>query len=1019
MNRSELTENVRAAQKGDKAAFERLYSAYRDRIWFFVNKNVGSEALTEDIVSETFVTAMQKLGELRQAEAFGSWLYTVAYNECRRQMNIEGQSVQFESGEQKQQFLESSRLNEPVLLPDDYAVNKDTRRRLGEIIDGLSPDQRSAIILYYYNELSIPEVAKALGTNENNTRQKLFKARSRIKKQIEKLFGSGAMLSAVPLGAMLENTADASYAKAAAGAAKVKGIGLGAKIAAVGAAAAVAVGVPLAIHRMNKKGDYRPSSVDVCFGTADTFVCPEGVLYSEAGFIHFTDLESGESTVLCSKPDCRHTDEGCCAYFETPVFEDIYGGSLYVLEDGDSLNESRLYKCSTDGSERRVLTELDADGSLGSAYVLTGNRLYCFVSNTDVLTNEMTFTPVIIDLWDGAVHKGESFGEAAFRLLYADENGMYYSTLETDFDIDEYLENGRAQELDSLYTDPESLTYSLWAYNGTETRRTEGFDSGFQAVYYDGEWVIAQRLADNTYCLADISGNTESELITAPSSVAFSMYNTAAFCDDSGHWQYYDKDKKTLIPTSSAQVPRFLYGGTAVFSRDDIASIDDWVEGRHDVSTPTEKIVLDDEYFKEHWGDRTVLYICSEYTVCDTVNAAFNDRLAELGKDYVVDFEQDTAADGAGEYIEKLSDRKQIGTPTDIFVTPALNENEDIRPYSLCIGKGLCAPLDSFLETDGQRLYKAYPETAWKCVTRGGGIYGVCGSKALSSGLCIDVREAKGDHPNEINVLSELEEFLRENSDGRPAMYLDRVFAEYIKNQNGTLVGGCIPIRLTDGEPQAFDPYSTEFFKDYIGFVYSGRKQGLIGSDPSSPIVAGNRSPKEIGTVQITISGFEDYAAPIETGVSCVASWSQNKEQAFDLLEIMSRDEKLNDLLYYGIENVSYTVGGSTVNRTENAEVFGSENTFGNELLLIENKPKAAALKAYNESLPVPGSDEAVLSAFGEDLEKYRRITEKYKAMLTGEDEQYKEHYKALLTELDAAGYGRTIAEINELLKGV
>lgn len=94
MNKHELIQTVNAAQHGDKKAFEQLYAAYRDRIWFFVNKNTGSDALSEDIVSETFLTAMQKIGELRQAESFGSWLYTIAYNECRRQMSIEGKSVQ-------------------------------------------------------------------------------------------------------------------------------------------------------------------------------------------------------------------------------------------------------------------------------------------------------------------------------------------------------------------------------------------------------------------------------------------------------------------------------------------------------------------------------------------------------------------------------------------------------------------------------------------------------------------------------------------------------------------------------------------------------------------------------------------------------------------------------------------------------------------------------------------------------------------------------------------------------------
>ena len=257
MDRNEQNALAAKARSGDREAFVALYNEYLDRVYAFARKNVGNDDAAQEITAETFAAALENIGSLKSEEAFAGWLYSIAYKKCADHIRESSRSQSFDSDELLDKAMEDP-LNEPVLLPDDYAVNKDTRRRLGEIIDGLSPDQRSAIILYYYNELSIPEVAKALGTNENNTRQKLFKARSRIKKQIEKLFGSGAMLSAVPLGAMLENTADASYAKAAAGAAKVKGIGLGAKIAAVGAAAAVAVGVPLGLGRLGNKGDVRP-----------------------------------------------------------------------------------------------------------------------------------------------------------------------------------------------------------------------------------------------------------------------------------------------------------------------------------------------------------------------------------------------------------------------------------------------------------------------------------------------------------------------------------------------------------------------------------------------------------------------------------------------------------------------------------------------------------------------------------------------------------------------------------------
>ena len=61
---------------------EQLYGEYRDRLFYFALKNVGSREAAEDIVSETFLAALEKLTTLKNADAFGAWLYSIAYNKC-------------------------------------------------------------------------------------------------------------------------------------------------------------------------------------------------------------------------------------------------------------------------------------------------------------------------------------------------------------------------------------------------------------------------------------------------------------------------------------------------------------------------------------------------------------------------------------------------------------------------------------------------------------------------------------------------------------------------------------------------------------------------------------------------------------------------------------------------------------------------------------------------------------------------------------------------------------------------
>ena len=256
MNRNEIRKLASKAKAGDRAAFEALYNEYSDKVYGFAKRNLGDEDAARDVTAETFAAALENIATLREEEAFAGWLYSIAYRKCADHLR---ETCRTESiGEEELFEKAGDPLNAPVMLPDDYVVNADTKRRLGELIDGLSQDQRSAVILYYFDELPVSEVAKALGTNENNARQKLSKARRQIRKGIEKLFGKEGLLAAVPLGAVLSNLPEAGIT-ASKRVARVKGISLGAKLAILGVSGAIAVGIGIKVF--GDGGGFRPVEV--------------------------------------------------------------------------------------------------------------------------------------------------------------------------------------------------------------------------------------------------------------------------------------------------------------------------------------------------------------------------------------------------------------------------------------------------------------------------------------------------------------------------------------------------------------------------------------------------------------------------------------------------------------------------------------------------------------------------------------------------------------------------------------
>ena len=320
MDRKEIAALAAKAKAGDKAAFEALYNQFSEKVFFFALRSTDSSEAARDITSETFVTALEHIGELRNDESFIGWLYSVAYSKCVKYNKESSLSESFGDDAGLDSAVKGSSLAEPLMLPEDYVSDKETREQLKAVIDGLPPELRSAVILYYYEDMSVAEVAKSLGVNENSAKHKLFRARSVIRRKIEKLFGSGALLAAVPMETLLHNTADASFGHAAAvGVAKVTGKSITVKLLGFGTAAAVAVGVPAALNRLDRGygGDYRPEDTSLVRELPENELIPVGDLYAA----EVSDLQADAQAALSKKYNNIKLREGITVDIPKELYE--------------------------------------------------------------------------------------------------------------------------------------------------------------------------------------------------------------------------------------------------------------------------------------------------------------------------------------------------------------------------------------------------------------------------------------------------------------------------------------------------------------------------------------------------------------------------------------------------------------------------------------------------------------------------------------------------------------------------
>ena len=261
MSEINLEEVVARAKNGDRTAVDELYRNYSEPLLRFVMKLGLREFDAQDVVSETFVSMMEHIGQLSNNAQFGTWLHTIAKRKAMEfsEKNARHQRISFDAENSENSGLEKisgdaaavdlafeEAYGDTVMLPQDYAENEEIKQIIAEQINALSPEHKETIFLFYYQDKSIAEIAELTGTNQNNVKARLFHARKNLKKKLEELQKKGVVLCAVPFRQLLPQYSELFKRTAAAGAASAAGAAAASASGAAGAAAAGGIALKLA-----------------------------------------------------------------------------------------------------------------------------------------------------------------------------------------------------------------------------------------------------------------------------------------------------------------------------------------------------------------------------------------------------------------------------------------------------------------------------------------------------------------------------------------------------------------------------------------------------------------------------------------------------------------------------------------------------------------------------------------------------------------------------------------------------
>lgn len=170
---------IQRCKNGDLDAFNILFKEYSVKAMRTVYLITGRKDISEDIVQEAFIKCFSEIKKLKKIEAFESWFYRLLTRTCWRYCSKQKNNLCIDDVNDKNIISSNCTLS-------DITEKNEMKQLIDKALDKLSIPLKTTIVLYYYNELSIKEIAKVLGCFEGTVKSRLHNARKLLKKEFLK-----------------------------------------------------------------------------------------------------------------------------------------------------------------------------------------------------------------------------------------------------------------------------------------------------------------------------------------------------------------------------------------------------------------------------------------------------------------------------------------------------------------------------------------------------------------------------------------------------------------------------------------------------------------------------------------------------------------------------------------------------------------------------------------------------------------------------------------------------------------
>jgi RNA polymerase sigma-70 factor, ECF subfamily len=180
---------IRAAQRGDEDAFERLVRKYDQSVLRLAMNLLRSPDEARDVYQEAFLKVFRNLHSFRFDCSFHTWLYRIVTNVCldhlRKRKVRKEESTVVETPEGPVDQMSRLEEDNPAADPERQTWNRELGGRILAALESLTPRERTVFELRHYEGLRLRAIGEMLGTSEEAAKNCLFRATQKMRSSLE------------------------------------------------------------------------------------------------------------------------------------------------------------------------------------------------------------------------------------------------------------------------------------------------------------------------------------------------------------------------------------------------------------------------------------------------------------------------------------------------------------------------------------------------------------------------------------------------------------------------------------------------------------------------------------------------------------------------------------------------------------------------------------------------------------------------------------------------------------------